>query len=123
MSLKEAIRDANLKAMELVPVEIPEWQQTVYIKCLNVGERLAMFDCTVEDRNLYVLAVVHCVVNEKGERIWGNEDISEVAAMPGDVVLKLGNLAARTNRLLEPIKDAKKNLETTVSGQPFTVIA
>lgn len=118
-----SLRDKILAAEDtvLTPVEVPEWACTVYLKRLNVGERIPLLDALErkgdENKIVGVLCLIYCVVDEDGKPVFGYDDYDALMNKAGDVVLRLGGRAAKLNKLFdeEPVAEAKKEQDVIPS--------
>jgi len=111
MDLREAIRTAN--DLKLTPCEVPEWNVTIFLRQLNVGERLELFRVLNDDANkdklLYVVAILFTACDPDGNRLFTLDDYDLLTSKSGEVVLRIGREAARLNRLVgDPVDEAKK---------------
>lgn len=104
MSLRDQIKQAGIR--KPVKVHLPEWGFDVYVRVMTVGERdfyenlwLSRGTGGVKDFRSHYLVRVLC--DETGKRIYGDDDVAEVAALDGSVLAKVFDIAAAHNKLTE----------------------
>lgn len=121
MSLRDQIVTAN--DAPLTPVEVPEWGATVYVKRLSYGDKVKLVDeltdtADVVGKRLYAVAVLHCVCDQDGTRVFTPDDYDLVVSRDADAVLRVGRVAATVNKLVgdaDPVSEAKKNSDATAT--------
>lgn len=121
MSLRDQI--VSTTGPQLTPVEMPEWNCTVYVKRLNFGERAKLVDVltdpTKKDTLMYVWGILAAVCDQDGNKVFTDEDYDLVCGKEMEPVVRLGKVAAKVNQLTgDPIEDQKKSSETTPSDTP-----
>lgn len=82
------------------------------MKELCYGERLKLVEAMKPEnkgRNLlYPNCVVHCVFDQGGNRVFGDDDYDVVLSKNPGVVVRVGEAAAKLNKLVgDVIQDAK----------------
>lgn len=104
MGLRDQIRQANRR--KPLKVHVPEWGFDVYVRVLNVGERdsyenlwLTRGKEGVKDFRSEYLCRVLC--DEDGKRLYGDNDVAELASLDGSVLCKIFDIAASHNKLTE----------------------
>jgi hypothetical protein len=110
---KDQILQANDNS--LMKVAVPEWGGDVFIKVMTCGERDAYEnewvrkkETGVDDFRAKFLA--RCLVDESGQRLFGNGDIEKLAAKSSKVINRLWMAAMEHNNLSdEAIEDTAKN--------------
>jgi hypothetical protein len=110
---KDQILSANDSALLKVPV--PEWGGDVYIKVMTCGERDAYEnewvrkkETGVDDFRAKFLA--KCLVDENGQRLFGNGDIDKLAAKSSKIINRLWLAAMEHNNLSDDaIEETAKN--------------
>jgi hypothetical protein len=114
MSLsKEQILAAN--DASTLRVEVPEWHGDVYIRVMTVGERDA-YELEYQQKkatgmdDFRTKFLVRCLVDEKGERLFTNGEITLLASKNARVVNRLWEAAIKHNDLAEEkIEELAKN--------------
>jgi hypothetical protein len=88
-------------------VEVPEWGVTVYVKVLK-GRELDAFQASllvqgnaraVNIENMRAKFLVRCLVDEKGGRIFTDDEAKDLAEKSGGVLQRLFQLAQKLNGL------------------------
>jgi len=101
MSLRDQI--ASTTGPQLTPVEMPEWNCTLYVKRLNFGERAKLVDVLTDPANknklMYVLGILAAVTDQDGNKVFTDEDYDLVCSKEMEPVLRLGTVAAKVNQL------------------------
>lgn len=99
-------RDAILAAQDIAieTVEVPEWGGSVIVKGMS-GEQRDAFEASVvserggkaevDMRNLRAKFVARCVVDEKGARLFADEDVPALARKSGAVLDRLFEVGQR----------------------------
>jgi hypothetical protein len=109
-------REQILAAQDLrrEKVTVPEWGGDVFVKALTGLERDG-FDMSLigADRKADLLGAraklaVRCIVDENGERLFGDDDVQFLAAKSATALERIGRVAQRLNGMgdseLEDIK-------------------
>lgn len=115
MSLFEKIKAAD--KTELLPVEVPEWGVTVYVKQFTVGERDAYETEAYKSSKAGGLMdnprsrfLVRILCDENGEPIVKPEDFAELARLNSKPMQRLFEIAQKHNRLSdEDVEELGKN--------------
>lgn len=109
MNLKEQI--TNARDVEITPLEVPEWGTTVYLKQVNVKERIALVEqineANMGNGRLSVFTVLFTLCDESGNLVFGPDDYDLVASKNSRVVDRISNKAWDLNSM--PVEEAKKN--------------
>lgn len=126
MSLRDRILNAKDRRVEAVFV--PEWNVTVYLTEMTVGERSKMWEYvdTIKssDPMLAPVMLMFTMCDENGERIFGNDDYQRVLNRCSNVVDRLGKRASDINNTVaSAVDDAKKNSEETPNLNGSTTCA
>lgn len=112
-----SIKDTILKAIDvqLHPVEVPEWNCTVYVRAMTGGERASFFrdykqaDRTDDTGKLIVTLLVKTLCDDQGKRIFADNEGELLAGKSGTVLERIWSEAVKANRLApEDVADAKK---------------
>lgn len=115
---KSLNRDAILASDDMKPerVPVPEWSGDVYVRVMTADERdaweLEMWDEKGQRKSDHVRAslVTRTVVNEKGERVFGDADVEALGAKSAAAVDRVFKAAQRLNGLArQDIEDLVKN--------------
>lgn len=110
-------RDQILSAddLGLLKVSVPEWGGDVYIRVMSVGERdayenewIRKKDTGVDDFRTKFL--VRCLVDEKGQRLFDNGDVSKLSSKSAKVMNRVWQAAMEHNNLSDAdIEELAKN--------------
>lgn len=104
MLTKEQIRKMDDLKSEVV--EVPEWGGTVTIRRMTAGERDAYEEDIFENKggslslkreNFRAKLVARCLVDEKGERMFPDGEIAELAKKSAAALDRLFAVAQRVN--------------------------
>lgn len=116
---------AAAKTAGCVPVEV-EGIGTVYVRKMTLGERDEYEQSRVEKigdeyevtmTNARARLVVLCACDQDGKRIFTDEDISALAAMPAPTLEPIVDKAMELNRMRpKDVKDLAKNSGPTQNG-------
>lgn len=99
-------------------VEIPEWKMTLYVRTMTGLERddfenwigKNTRDGHVDLRTMRARLTVLCLVDSKGNRVFSNDQLEQVAAKSGLVLGRVSEIATRLNGLSgEDIEDLAEN--------------
>lgn len=99
----------------LVPVELPAWGITLFVRRLPVGEAMALPD----DRVAFTGAIIiKSTCYADGARVWPDTAAAEVLAYPGEDLRPLIEQALAVNGITGPTIEAAKgnSLGETVDG-------
>ena len=112
------IRSKILQAEDLPSesVEVPEWGVTVYVRSMTARDRdlfeSQMMDLSEKGKrldNFRARLAVFCCVDEKGERVFRDNDIATVGAKSGSALNRIFEKASRLNKMTEDdIEEVKK---------------
>jgi hypothetical protein len=99
----------------LLKVSVPEWGGDVYIRVMSVGERdayenewIRKKDTGVDDFRTKFL--VRCLVDEKGQRLFDNGDVSKLSSKSAKVMNRVWQAAMEHNNLSDAdIEELAKN--------------
>lgn len=125
MNLRDQILGAD--DIRLVPVEVPEWKATVYVRMLSGTERDRFEASLVKGQgkqrapdlaNLRARLVVLCAVDAEGNRIFKDEDVAALGAKAAAPLDRLFTAAQSLNGLTE--KDVEE-LAGNSGGAPSAV--
>jgi len=102
------LRDRVLQAPDLhrEPVVVPEWDTTLYVRCLTARERDAFeaqqIALGAKDRtneNIRARLVVLACVDENGTRVFGDADADALGNKASSALDRLATVALRMNRI------------------------
>lgn len=121
--LRASIRDriAAVAPYESKLVEVSEWDATIEVRSMSLGERNAMLtdaDGDTDISALYPKIVLRCAYDpESGERIFGDDDEAFINTRPAHIIDKLAIPALQLSGMAEAALDdaAKKSSETESS--------
>jgi hypothetical protein len=125
-----SLRDEVLAALQLArePVVVPKLGKTLYVTELDAsdfvqfwGDADAKFSEDERKNGRRVLLVARCTVDENGERVFTDDDVSALAEGSGAIVNSLFAAAGRLNGLLkddEPKNSETSQSDTSDSGSP-----
>lgn len=85
MSIRAHILTRLGSALPLKSLHVPEWDTTVFLKSLTLGERLILKQLAKDERAVICRAIRLGVVDADGVPIFGAED--EAALLSGDGVV------------------------------------
>jgi hypothetical protein len=86
------------KARRAEPLEVPEWEQTVYLRCMSAQDQIDLSEGTAPAQ-LPVKILLHCLVDENGERLLGDDDFALLAGEDFPVIMRIFGVAAKLNGL------------------------
>lgn len=114
MGLREEILAKNDRRVE--PVDVPEWDQTVYVRSLSGTERAKLMQFVKkEDVLTMAMSPIHLVVmsccDEHGNRLFTDEDFDALADHDANALDRIASAATKLNGLHsdEAVEEAKKN--------------
>ena len=99
-----------------VPVDVPEWGTTVYIKMMSGKDRCRWYSETVADEDAaahnQASLLVKCLCDEQGTRLFSDsaEDMDAVNSKDWHALKRITTEALKLNKLTSDAdEDAKKN--------------
>ncbi len=97
-----------------IPLEVPEWGGTVYIKVLSAGDQVEMSSNGHKDAELPVWLLAGCLVSEDGERLFTDEDVPGLLEEEFPIIMRVFSEAARHNGLsTKELDEAMQSFGTT----------
>ncbi len=86
--------------LRIEPLAIPEWGGEVHVRTLTAGERDRFEQWTHEDKfdRFRAKLAVLCVCDEKGHRIFTDDDVDAVAGKSTKPLDRITDVAFRLNR-------------------------
>lgn len=100
--------------MSLVPVEVPEWNGTVYVRVMSVGEMEAYQREFAEKRekmeNWRSKLLVRCICDKDGKALFTNDQVEKLGTKSVKVMSRLFDLAMKHNAVTEKdVEELAKN--------------
>lgn len=93
-----------------VRLEVPEWgAEPVYIRVLSAKDQMELSE-GVKPAEMPVRVILHCLVDEHGKRILGDDDFDLLSDFPFPVVMRVFAAVAKLNGL------STKELEEAVES-------
>lgn len=95
-----------------LPVEVPEWGCTVYVRVMSGSERsdfensIAGVGDNVDTHNIKAKLLIRCLADEKGDRLFANEDTDAMGSKSSVVLDRLFSEAQKLNKLRQEDIDA-----------------
>jgi len=111
---KKLIALANGNSLRKEAVDVPEWEQTVYLRELLSCERDA-FEVGFQNQqaplaNIRARLVCLCAVDAEGKRLFDDKDVELLGNQPASIMSKLFNAAAKLNGLTaSDVEELKKS--------------
>ena len=107
-------RDLILAAEDLPreKVEVPEWGGEVWVRAMTAAERDRLEEAVLDGKAASVRALVAamCMVDERGERLFGDQDVEALARKNAQALDRVFQVARRLSRMRESdVEDAEKN--------------
>lgn len=82
-----------------VLLEVPEWgAEPVYVRVLSAKDQAELAEGT-QASEMPVRVILHCIVDENGERILSDEDFDALADMDFPVIMRVFAFVAKLNGL------------------------
>ena len=91
---------SRFDANRIVPLEMPEWEETIYVRKLSIAEEFRLNSETNHARHAARIAI-QCVVDEKGNQRF-TDDVETLAALQSKTTL------AEMNRIASVARGATK---------------
>src|SRR6266540_1372540 len=96
-----------------IPLEVPEWGGTVYIKILSAGDQVALSSNGHKDVEIPIFLVAATLVSEDGERLFTDEDVPLLLEEEFPIIMRVYREAARHNGIsTEELDEAMQSFET-----------
>ena len=81
-----------------VPLDFDPWGAGIYIRVLSADEQAQLSE-GVEAKEMPKQVILHCLVDETGERIFTDEDADALGAFPFPEVMQVFGKVAKLNGL------------------------
>jgi hypothetical protein len=98
------------------PVDVPEWGGTVYVRVMSGTEKsdfensIVVGEDKVDTRNMHAKLLVRCLADEKGERLFADDDTGALGNKSSLVLSRLFDDARRVNKMRkEDVEELTKN--------------
>jgi hypothetical protein len=89
---------ASRKDRKPTRIDVPEWGGEVYIRVLSAQDQMQMSEGT-KPQDMPITVILHCLVDENGERILQDDDFDALAQEDFPVIMRVFSQAARLNGL------------------------
>lgn len=107
---------ASRRDRQPVRLEVPEWGGDVYVRVLSAADQMALSDGT-EAKDIPIRVILHCVVDETGERILADNDAAELAKEDFPVIMRVFGFVAKQNGLsTKELEEAMENFGPSPNG-------
>jgi Phage tail assembly chaperone, TAC len=114
--LREAMRQAAA-ARDLVAVDVPEWEEKVYIRKISVRDQMQLSDETQDPKRLAMRILLVSISDENGNRKLTDDDLELLLDQPFPVIMPLLLEAARVNGQSESeVREAVESFGNARSG-------
>lgn len=81
-----------------VPLDVPEWGGEVYVRVMTVRDQAAIAEGKTP-AEVPLLVLLHCLVDENGERILRDEDLEALASEDFPIIMRVFAFVAKLNGL------------------------
>ncbi len=103
-----------------VLVDVPEWPIAVYARKLSAQDQIELSD-GVDAKDLPFKIIMHCIIDENGERIFSDEDEVILRDEEFPVVMRVFAVVAKLNGLsTKELEDAMANFAPAQDEFSFT---
>lgn len=94
---------------EMREVEVPEWNDSVYIRQLSAGDFAEMIDSAKKDdaERVMFLLVAYCLVDSNGERIIDADQVGELASKSKEAITRIYDEANKLTGLFQVDEEKK----------------
>ncbi|MGH7206836.1 MAG: hypothetical protein ACREI2_11575 [Nitrospiraceae bacterium] len=89
---------ASRKDRKPVRLEVPEWGGEVYVRVLSAADQMAISE-GLPPSKVPIRILLHCLVDEGGERIFADGDQDELAREDFPIILRVFSFVAKLNGL------------------------
>lgn len=112
LSREQVIRAIEARGRETVPVEVPEWGGTVFVRRLSYAElqEIGLEEGARPSAEQVVRLVAACLADEQGQRLFSDEEAPQLARADVGAFTRVLLEALRVNGL------ASAELEEMVEG-------
>ncbi len=112
MSLRDKI--LSVKDFELVEVEVPEWEVSIYLKPISGMKRAKLESMNNNNKPLETIMMsllVDSIVDENGNQVFTDEDIEKLGNKNSKVIYRIFTEALTVSGLSDKeIEELEKNL-------------
>lgn len=124
MSIKDTILAAD--DVQTETVEVPEWGLTLHVRGMTGSERDQFEQSLMVERggrrvmdtaNIRAKAVVRCLVDDDGRRVFADGDANELGSKSAAVLERIYDVAARLSGLRDEDVAAREQ-DFTTTGSP-----
>jgi hypothetical protein len=99
-----------------IRLEVPEWGGDVFVRVLSAADQMVLSD-GVEPNEMALKVIVHCLVTEAGDRIFGDDDVQELAKEDFPVIMRVFGFVAKQNGLsTKELEEAMENFGPSPNG-------
>lgn len=96
-----------------VSLEVPEWGGTVYVRVLSAKDQMELSE-GVKPAEMPIKVILHCFVDEQGNRLFQDEDAEMLAAEEFPIIMRVFAFVAKLNGLsTKELEEAMKNFRQT----------
>lgn len=95
------------------PLDFEPWGEGIYMRVLSVDDQAKLAEATAQTE-MPVQVILHCLVDETGERIFSDEDRAALGAFPFPEILQVFGQVAKLNGL--STEELDKALESFVQA-------
>ncbi len=96
-----------------VRLEVPEWGGEVFVRVMSAKDQAALSE-DVKASELPIKVILHCLVDEKGQRILSDDDFEALFEEDFPIIMKVFAFVARLNGLSsKELDEAMANFEQT----------
>jgi hypothetical protein len=99
-----------------VLLEVPEWGGDVYVRVMSAADQAILSD-GVKPAELPIHVILHCLVDESGDRILTDEDAEALAKEDFPVIMRVFAFVAKLNGLsTKELEEAMENFGPSPNG-------
>jgi hypothetical protein len=111
---------ASRRDRKPVLLEVPEWGGDVYVRVMSAADQAELSE-GVKPAELPIRVILHCLVDEAGERILTDEDAEALAKEDFPVILRVFAFVAKLNGLsTKELEEAMANFVPAQDEFSFT---
>lgn len=102
MSIRSHVLERLGSVLPITSLHVPEWDATVFVKSLTLGERLILKQLAKDEKAVIIKALRLGIVDEDGAPIFSAEDESALLAGDGPILERLACAVLGHNRDRDP---------------------